>query len=80
MSKRLFSQLELNHLQKYGFADLDLDSIGEKPVEYITGHAEFCDLDFLVNESTLIPRLESEKIVQIALDHIQNQNLLHQCD
>ena len=77
MSKRHFSSLELNHLKKYGFSNIDLESIGEKPVEYVTGHAECCDLDFFVNESTLIPRLESEKIVQISLDHIQEQSLLH---
>lgn len=77
MPKRVFSQLELNHLRKYSFAGLDLDTIWEKPVEYVTGHAEFCELDFLVNESTLIPRLESEKIVQTSLDHIQDRKIPH---
>lgn len=77
MSKRILSPQEINHLQKHGFSDIDLGPLGEKPVEYITGHAEFCHLDFLVNESTLIPRLESEKIIQIALDHIANQNIPH---
>jgi len=52
-------------------------SLGEKPVEYLTGHAEFCGLDFLVNESTLIPRLESEKIVQLAEQFIANHELTH---
>ncbi|PIP85789.1 protein-(glutamine-N5) methyltransferase, release factor-specific, partial [Candidatus Collierbacteria bacterium CG22_combo_CG10-13_8_21_14_all_43_12] len=53
------------------------DSIGEQPVEYVTGHAEFCGLDFLVNPSVLIPRLESEKIVHFAVDYINRQNLAH---
>jgi len=77
MNQRVFSPLELNHLRKHGFPDVDLKAFGEKPVEYITGHADFCGLDFLVNEHTLIPRLESEKIIQIAFNHILSQNIAH---
>lgn len=77
MSKRHFSPSELNHLRKYGFTDINPSSVDEKPVEYITGHAEFCELDFLVDESTLIPRLESEKIVQMSLGHILDQKIPH---
>ncbi len=50
---------------------------GEEPVEYLTGHAQFCGLDFLVNSSTLIPRLESEKIVKLTLDFIEKHELAH---
>ncbi len=46
-------------------------------MEYVTGHVEFRDLDFLVNPSVLIPRLESEKLVQLALEHVQTQVLEH---
>lgn len=77
MAKRLFSPYELNHLRKYGFPDPDPNLFGEKPVEYLTGHAQFCELDFLVNSSTLIPRLESEKIVKLALDFIEKNELTH---
>lgn len=77
MPPRQFSPLELNQLQKYGFGGSVLATIGEKPVEYVTGHAEFCGLDFLVNESTLIPRLESERIVQMAFDHLTRLEISH---
>jgi release factor glutamine methyltransferase len=76
MHRRILSPLEQNHLRKYGF-NPDLELADEKPVEYITGHAVFCELDFLVNESTLIPRIESESIVRLAYDHIQSKGTSH---
>ena len=77
MAKRLFSPYELNQLRKCGFPDPDPNTFGEEPVEYITGHAQFCGFDFLVNVSTLIPRLESEKIVTLALGFIEKHELAH---
>ncbi len=38
-----------------------------EPVAYITSHKEFWDLDFTVNSSVLIPRPESELVVEEAL-------------
>ena len=39
-----------------------------KPTQYITGHQEFWAMDFLVNPSVLIPRPETELVVEAALD------------
>lgn len=41
-----------------------------KPLQYILGYQEFWSLNFEVNESTLIPRPETELLIDIALDLI----------
>src|SRR3989344_7061196 len=37
------------------------------PIAYLTGHKEFYGLDFLVNKNVLIPRPETELMVEEAL-------------
>jgi release factor glutamine methyltransferase len=42
-------------------------AVGE-PLQYLTGHQEFFKLDFAVTPDVLIPRPESEAIVEVALE------------
>jgi release factor glutamine methyltransferase len=42
------------------------------PAQYITGHQEFWGLDFIVTPAVLIPRPETEHIVETALDLIRS--------
>lgn len=39
-----------------------------EPLAYILGHQEFCGLDLLVDRRVLIPRHETETLVELALD------------
>src|SRR5574341_1272491 len=41
-------------------------AVGE-PLAYLTGHREFCGLDFLIDARVLVPRPESELLVDLAL-------------
>lgn len=48
------------HQMEMAVADL----LNDRPVQYVTGIAEFCDMRFKVNESVLIPRPETEEMVR----------------
>jgi release factor glutamine methyltransferase len=44
-----------------------------EPVAYLVGHKEFYGRDFLVDQRVLIPRPETELLVEVALRHIQRK-------
>jgi release factor glutamine methyltransferase len=46
-----------------------------EPIAYITGHREFWSLDFLVTKDTLIPRPETELLVESVLALYGKENL-----
>lgn len=39
-----------------------------EPIAYITGHREFWSLDFIVTPDVLVPRPETERLVEVALE------------
>ncbi|GIK84101.1 MAG: hypothetical protein BroJett025_07230 [Patescibacteria group bacterium] len=67
---RILSPYEKNHLRKYDISE-ETALQTEKPVEYLTHHVDFCGLDFYVDESVLIPRIETEELVVLAVQTAQ---------
>jgi release factor glutamine methyltransferase len=59
---------------------LDRRALGE-PLPYLTGHIEFYGLDFAIDPRVLIPRPETETLVDLALTHVaQSLSLPRQPD
>jgi release factor glutamine methyltransferase len=50
------------------------------PEAYVTGKAFFCDLEFIVNENVLIPRIETENLVDIVVNYIKENKLENNTD
>ena len=46
---------------------------GGEPLQYITGEAEFCGLKFAVDRRVLIPRPETELLVETVLEQIKRK-------
>lgn len=72
MSKpRQLSVYEKNQLLKYSLKETELLTKSELPVEYFTGFVTFKDLDIKVNQNVLIPRVETEELVDLLVDFVQ---------
>ena len=63
----LGSDLALNAMAEREFQKLLLRRAGREPIAYITGHKEFWSLDLVVTPEVLIPRPETELLVELAL-------------
>jgi len=65
-----FPERELTLAQKKSFENFIAQRKQKIPVAYITGHKEFWSLDLLVTRDTLIPRPETELLVEIVLQEM----------
>ena len=54
------------------FRELVLKRSKHAPIAYLTGHKEFMSIDFEVNEKVLIPRPETEVLVEAALSRMSS--------
>jgi release factor glutamine methyltransferase len=72
---REFNAYELNQLIKAGIdpESLDLEELEDAPIEYVTKQVEFLGREFFIDERALIPRYETEKLVQMALSEVEKQ-------
>ncbi|MFC1904696.1 peptide chain release factor N(5)-glutamine methyltransferase [Chloroflexota bacterium] len=66
---------ELGPEQEKLFSHLIGRRLGHEPVAYIIGHREFYGLDFYVDQRVLIPRPESEMLVEKALELAQSRTI-----
>ena len=66
---------ELNLKQEKTFWQLIKRRLNGEPTAYITGHREFYSLDFYVDLCVLIPRPESELLVEKALQLAQSRHI-----
>jgi len=62
----LDESLELSARHRFG--DLLIRRLHHEPIAYITGCQEFWSLDFVVTPDVLIPRPETERLVEISLE------------
>jgi release factor glutamine methyltransferase len=70
--KRVDETVNESDLLRYNFAAKDLKK--GKPVQYVIGKAWFFDLTLMVNEHVLIPRPETEELVQWIADDYRDKN------
>lgn len=63
---------ELSEEQELAYQALLTRRKQHEPMAYILGHKEFYGLDFVVDPRVLIPRPETELLVEAALAHIQS--------
>jgi release factor glutamine methyltransferase len=63
----LNQELELDSLQLLRWESVLAELKTQKPIQYILGETEFYGLKFLVNKNTLIPRPETEELVQLII-------------
>jgi len=72
---RTWPERELNAKQLKQFQQLTKKRYKGIPIAYLTGSREFWSRDFFVNETVLIPRADTELLIELSLALIQQQSL-----
>ena len=80
--EQLFANLdyEINSTEFIKFLSLVDERKNGKPFAYIKGSQGFYDNEFLVSPSTLIPRPETELLIDIAIDNLDSEKKIKVLD
>jgi release factor glutamine methyltransferase len=71
-----WSEKTLTEIQQQLFLEWIQRRLQHEPLPYITGHQEFWSLDFKVTPDTLIPRPETELLVELVLKMMGNDQCI----
>ena len=63
-------EAELDSAQREQYFSLIARRAGGEPTQHLTGHQEFWGLDFEVTPDVLIPRPETEHLIEVALERL----------
>ncbi len=66
--KMLLDREEISPISTERAEEIAQEIATGRPVQYIIGEAEFCDMRFVVREGVLIPRPESEELIRWIVD------------
>lgn len=65
----------INDIQVEIFNTYTKQLLSQIPIQYVLGEADFYGLKFKVNQHVLIPRPETEELVQLIIQHSKNKAL-----
>jgi release factor glutamine methyltransferase len=70
--QRDLSVYEKQQLLKHSLTEEEFLKKGDMPVEYFTGFVDFAGLTLIINQKVLIPRIESEELVDLAFNFFKH--------
>lgn len=78
IQQRIFSENILSDENKSQLQNIISELKTGKPYQHILGETEFYGMSFFVNENVLIPRPETEELLELAIHKIQSSGLKFQ--
>lgn len=74
IQQRMMSDQQLSDVNENQFQNILSELKTGKPYQHILGETEFYGMNFFVNENVLIPRPETEELLEMAIQKIQSSD------